>query len=787
MLEDGARELPLVGEIGLALGRAAGTRAALEAAAQALARQPGAGLACVFTVEGEGNFLELAASAGAGELPCEVGARLLIGHDRYGRAVQQRRSAVARDESGWFLACPVRIGEDVVGLATLTSPEPLAPAFANEVESAAALLGQFLDRVRLQGELRESAHLLGLVTDQVPAILWTLDVHLRITASLGSGLRALGLRPGQMVGRTLFDWLGPNPESNPSLGHHLRALAGEVVTYEWREHGVAFETRLQPLRDASGRITGVVGFTVDVSQREREREALRASEHQYRLVVENANEAIVVAQDGRLRFVNGKAEEIIGVSRAELLGMPLLEAVHPDDHGLVMDRYQRRIQGEDVAHFYSFRVVRPDGGVRWVDINAITFEWEGRPATLNFFTDVTERERAQAELREKELAREREERRVEDALHRAQKMQSLGLLAGGIAHDFNNLLVAILGHADLATRDVAPGTALAGRVEQIRLAATRAAELTHQMLVFAGKGRVAVQAVDLSGLVGEISQLLAAGLSKKTRLEYALGAGLPTLQGDPSQLRQLVMNLLTNASESLEGGEGTVTVRTGTLDADKPALVECVLGEDLAPGPYVFLEVADEGAGMTAETQARMFDPFFTTKFAGRGLGLAATLGIVRGHRGAIRVRSAPGRGTTFGVLFPATAATPRSADASRATVLALDVDAGVLGALRAHLSDAGFKVLTARSARDGLKLFESASDDIVLALVDASVMEDTPHIAHDLRRVRPALPILFSSGYAEAAARGGDGFSGRDSFIQKPYRHAALVEAAERARDLAE
>jgi PAS domain S-box-containing protein len=772
-----------VGEIGLALGRDAGARPALEAAARALARPPGISLACLFTVEGDGNFLELAAAAGPGERPCELGARLLIGHDRYGRAVQQRRAAVARDESGWFLACPVRVGEDVLGLATLASAEVLSPAFAGEVESAAALLGQFLDRTRLQAELRTSEGLLGLVTDQLPSILWTLDGHLRFTASLGSGLRALGLRPGQMVGRTLFDWLGPNPEANPSLGHHLRALAGEIVTYEWKEQGVSFETRLQSLRDAEGRITGVVGFSADVSQRERERQALQASEHQYRLVVENANEAIVVAQDGRLRFVNGKAEEIIGYSRAELLGMPLLEAVHPDDHGLVMDRYQRRIQGENVPHFYSFRVVRPDGGVRWVDINAITFEWEGRPATLNFFTDVTERERAQEALRARELEQEREQRRVEEALHRAQKMQSLGLLAGGIAHDFNNLLVAILGHAELAAREVPPNSALGARIAQMALAARRAAELTHQMLVFAGKGRVTEQAVELSALVGEISELLAAALAKQTRLDYGLAPDLPALRGDPSQLRQLVMNLLTNASEALEGRAGAVRVRTGCLDADKATLVECVLGEDLAPGRYVFLEVEDEGSGMTAETQARMFDPFFTTKFAGRGLGLAATLGIVRGHRGAIRVRSQPGRGTTFGVLFPVAA--PVEAR-NPATVLALDADAGVLAALKAWLTDAGFHVLTARSGGDGLTLLEGAGPELVLALVDDSVTRDRPEIAGELRQRRPALPILFSTGYAEAEARQREDATARDAFIQKPYRHAALVEAAQRARDLA-
>jgi C4-dicarboxylate-specific signal transduction histidine kinase len=259
----------------------------------------------------------------------------------------------------------------------------------------------------------------------------------------------------------------------------------------------------------------------------------------------------------------------------------------------------------------------------------------------------------QAEIAERK--REEEERRLlERQIQHAQKLESLGVLAGGIAHDFNNLLVGILGNAGLALMRLAPDDPTRPTVEAIHASAMRAAELTKQMLAYSGRGKFVVQPVSLTDVVAEMSELLGASITKKAAVEFDFAPDLPPIEADATQIRQVVMNLITNASEAIGEGSGRITLRTGVVRADRALFASTHLDDDLPEGDYAFMEVADTGCGMDEETRAKIFDPFFTTKFMGRGLGLAAVLGIVRGHRGTIRVTSAPGEGTTVSVYLPA-------------------------------------------------------------------------------------------------------------------------------------
>ncbi len=383
---------------------------------------------------------------------------------------------------------------------------------------------------------------------------------------------------------------------------------------------------------------------------------------------------------------------------------------------------------------------------------------------------------------------------LEEKLRQTQKLESLGILAGGIAHDFNNLLVGILGNLDLALAKVPPESPLRPQLVRADAAAQRAAELTNQMLAYSGKGKFVVEPVDISRLVEEMAHLLETVIAKTVTLRYELPPGLPLIKADATQLRQVVMNMITNASDAQQGRQGTVTVKTGTVHADRAYLSTVHFGDSLPEGDYVYLEVADTGCGMDRDTSARIFDPFFTTKQTGRGLGLAAVLGIVRGHRGALKVYSEPGQGTSFKVYFPAAAgvrgesapiqqvaaAPPRSA--RNGTILVVDDEPAVRSVAREMLEGQGFAVLSAADGVEGVELFRRHADEIMAVVLDMMMPRMGGEAAYrEMRKTRSDIPVILSSGYNEQDAINRFAASGAAAFVQKPYRTQTLVDALSR------
>ncbi len=389
------------------------------------------------------------------------------------------------------------------------------------------------------------------------------------------------------------------------------------------------------------------------------------------------------------------------------------------------------------------------------------------------FTAVLERTRA-----------EEERRRLELQLLHAQKLESLGVLAGGVAHDFNNLLVAILGNLELALDELPASSAAREQLRDAELAARRAADLTRQMLAYSGRGKLASELTCLSEVVEEMLHILQVSISKKAALHLSLARELPAIEADPGQLRQVVMNLVVNASEAIGEASGAIGITTGAIECDRDLLASTWVDDDLAPGRYVFLEVVDSGHGMTREEQSRIFDPFYTTKFTGRGLGLAAVFGIVRGHRGAIQVQSAPGKGTTFRVLFPASQRTERATPAPRleawrgsGTVLLVDDEESVRATGRKMLERLGFEVLLAGDGIEAMELL-LAHPEIRLILLDLTMpRRDGAEAFPELCHARPDLRILVTSGYSEQDLDGrfaGPCYAG---FLQKPFRLATVTE----------
>ncbi len=387
-------------------------------------------------------------------------------------------------------------------------------------------------------------------------------------------------------------------------------------------------------------------------------------------------------------------------------------------------------------------------------------------------------------LKEAERGRLESERN----LLQAQKLESLGVLAGGIAHDFNNLLTVMLGNATLARLDTAPDSPAESAIHQIELAALRAAELCRQMLAYSGKGRLSSENVDLTRIVEETTGLLKVSVSKKCTLEFDLARGLPPVKGDATQLNQITMNLVINASDACGDQGGRVVVRTGCMPADRAYLSTTYLAPALEPGLYVFLEVSDNGSGMKPEVVARMFEPFFTTKFSGHGLGLSAVLGIARSHQGAIKVDTAPGRGTTFRLLLPAAegaAAIVTDAPASletlatSGTILVVDDEDAVRQTATRILERFGFTVVSAADGRQGVDLFARNPREFRLVLMDLTMpVLDGIEAFNEIHRLASDVPVILMSGYnrSESAER----FSGRGlaGFIQKPFEAHRLAEA---------
>jgi PAS domain S-box-containing protein len=556
-----------------------------------------------------------------------------------------------------------------------------------------------------------------------------------------------------------------------------------------RRDGSVFHADVSATRfTAPDEATRYCAFVRDVAARDLAERALLASENRYRSLIETTGTVLIgIGANGTIFEWNREAERVYGVTRAEALGADFYRAFLPEKARPAVLNDVAMVLGGDAPRTFE-SVVRSREGSEYLLAWSITRLMGVGGTALGVIAsgqDITELKRLESERRA-----------LEAKVQHAQKLESLGVLAGGIAHDFNNLLVGILGNASLALMDIPADSPLRELVTDIETTALRAAELTKQMLAYSGKGRFLIHPVDLNGLVREIAHLLQTVISKRAALRFDFARDLETVEGDATQLRQIVMNLITNASDAIGADDGVITLRTGTREATREQLRSSYVDDELPAGRYAFIEVEDTGCGMDAATVGRIFDPFFSTKFTGRGLGLAATLGIVRGHRGTIKVRSKPGDGTTFTVLLPCSdgqtapeeSRSPRS-DRLRnsGAVLVVDDDETVRAVARHMLERSGFTVLSARDGNEGVAMFGECRDRIALVLLDLTMPTlGGEEALRAMRAMRPDVRVVLMSGYGshELAARFGS--AGVAGFIQKPFRieemEACLTAALEPA-----
>ena len=505
----------------------------------------------------------------------------------------------------------------------------------------------------------------------------------------------------------------------------------------------------------------------------RERElALQESEEKFLRFMEQFP-GLVFIKDGSLRTV------MLSKMFETFLGRPLSEMLGKTNNDLFPAEAAEKFNRDDraalaLAHGEHLVVEEPYG-----DHTYLTYKFpvthKGQKMIGGFTLDITERKQGEAQRR-----------KLEAQMQHTQKLESLGVLAGGIAHDFNNILTAILGNIDLARSDLPSSHPSRESLGEAAKASRRAAELCRQMLAYAGKGRFVSEVLDLNQLLRDMVHMIEVSISKSVSLQWNLAASLPPVSADPSQLRQVVMNLLINASEAFSGQKGLITLATGALDCTRADLADQWLHDPLPEGRYIFFEVADTGCGMDQQTLARIFDPFFSTKFTGRGLGLAAVLGIVHAHRGAIKVHSESGRGTTFRVFLPAASGSPTlTRDAAETTpgwrasgtVLLVDDEEGIRVLARRMLERFGFHVLTAANGVEALEVFRANSEKVTVVLLDLTMPQmDGETTLRELLRLRHDVRVVLSSGYDEndvTQRLGGQGMAG---FVQKPYTKENLA-----------
>ncbi len=587
--------------------------------------------------------------------------------------------------------------------------------------------------------------------------------------------RLLGRKREAVQGRLLHEVL---PQLEASWIERFRQVAATGVAAFFEDHSLALQRHasVSIFCPAAGQVAVLIE---DISERKRIEEERRASEERFRTLTALAPVGVFLTDaEGHCQYVNDKWQEMAGVTASEASGASWLNTVLPADRERVEGQWKQP-PTEHGATGMEYRLQKkPDGYHTWVYGIAAPLRTAGGQITgyIGIQLDITTRKEAD----QKRLTSETQ-------IQQAQKLESLGALAGGIAHDFNNLLMAILGNVDLSLRELSPQTPVRAYLTDAEKAARRAAELCKQMLAYSGKGRFVLERVNLTDLINGMARMLEVSISKKVVLRYNLAINLPAVEADILQMQQIIMNLVANASESIDGSGGFVTLTTGAMECDHDFLNSTWLRQDLPAGTYVFIEVQDTGCGMTAEVQQRLFDPFFSTKFTGRGLGLAAVLGIVRGHKGSIKVESVPARGSTFRILFPALPAErvplqirdpAKKLWRGSGTILLVDDEETVRALSQQMLARLGFTCLTAANGSEAVRIFQGNSEKIAAVLLDLSMPSmDGEQAFYKLQQLKPDVRVIMSSGYnlRNIAERfQGKGLAG---FIHKPYELSTLSD----------
>lgn len=692
-------------------------------------------------------------------------------------------------ESGQSLEMEEFIRFDDGGHWFLTNKFPIRDA-AEHIIGIGGMSRDITARKLAEQRLRASEERFRIMADSSPLVIWVMNARGGIEFVNSTFREFFGTEMEQVLGTKWQPLVHPD-DMDGYLGAYMRAVEEEKPFHArarvrradgaWRW----IESFGSPWVSPEGIFMGYVGSSLDITERVqsdmnlrtyrdrledlvRERtseleasskrlkqeiverrkaeDAIRRSEEQYRLVVENTNEGIAIVQDGTFRLVNPKLVEILGFSQEELLSKHFDNLVHPEDRLMVITRHRQRTMGKAVPNSYPFRVIDGEGKIKWLEINAVKIFWNGRPATLNFLTDITGR-----------IRMEEDRKKMEAQLSQTQKIEALGTFAGGIAHDLNNILYPIIINIEMLLADAEEGSDIHDTLKQILGAAYRQRDLVKQILAFSRGSEQKMKPVRVGPLLQETFSLLRSSLPSTIELRSHIDAGPDTVMGDPTQIQQIILNLSKNAAESLDAQKGVVEVgltRT-RLEPVEPF-------QSLKPGDYLKLTVRDTGRGIPPRIIDRLFEPFFTTKEVGKGIGMGLPVahGIAKKLGGSITVESEPGKGSIFTVYLPAVEEQPRSKPDSgqkqrrpgrKRAILLVDDEQIILSSMQRVLERSGYSVVTARSGQEAVELFEDDPQRFQLVITDLTMPGiDGRELVKRIMATRPKTPVILSTGYGD-------------------------------------
>jgi len=544
---------------------------------------------------------------------------------------------------------------------------------------------------------------------------------------------------------------------------------------------------ISPIFDKSGTIINYIKVAEVITKRKRAEEKLQKSEEKFRTIAEFTYdwEYWIDVQE-QFIYVSPSCKRITGYSYKEFINNSnlLISIVHPEDIKFVKKHRHNMFRNGSISPI-EFRIIAKDGTEKWIEhVCQAVYDKDGNSLGIRGSNrDITERKQIQVT-----------QKKLEKQIQKTQKAESLSILAGGLAHDFNNILTVILGNAELLTHKVALDNPIRNNIENIIKGALKATNLSNQMLAYSGKGHFIIEPLNINDILNKMNLILRSVISKNINFNMNLAKNLPKINADITQIQQVIMNLTTNASEAIGDDSGLITISTG-IKINSQNFDETT-GNDLPKGNYVYFEINDTGCGMDKETQDKIFEPFFTTKFTGRGLGLAAVLGVVRGHKGYMKIHSEQNEGTSIRVFFPGISDIYEIPDKKPKpdsckdinikkkikTILFVDDEEDVRALAEIVLNEKGFTVLLAKDGFDAVNTFNKHYADIDLVILDLTMPNISgKEAARLIWEKKPNTKIIISSGYNESEILSQFNEYNLEGFIQKPY---SLVELCNKVYD---